>query len=285
MAGLWIAAVTAGCGGEEFPSVELALAAERSGSGRPVASAPDRLAPRPVARRPQAIAVTPDGLKAYVASERDLRVTVLDAVSHRILKEVTLGPARGRTEIPVVVAVDPEGRHLFHVDPLRRTIAVLETSSDTHVASIPVPGGSRDIAFDFSGGSRRVFVTNQRENAVLVFLEAPAGVFSAQAAFSLAGRGPDPIAVIPGGQLLVGHRHSSADEFRRKAMDQDNLNMEIRKFLKKVGITSQREIEIAVKGALDAGKLSGGETLKANMRLQIGEVDLDLTIEGDIGLS
>ena len=225
MAGLWIAAVTAGCGGEESPSVELALAAERSGSGRPVASAPDRLAPRPVARRPQAIAVTPDGLKAYVASERDLRVTVLDAVSHRILKEVTLGPARGRPELPVVVAVDPEGRHLFHVDPLRRTIAVLETSSDTHVASIPVPEGSRDIAFDFSGGSRRVFVTNQRDNAVLVFLEAPAGVFSAQPAFSLAGRGPDPIAVVPGGQLLVGHRHSHELEVVDTSLPPDNATV------------------------------------------------------------
>jgi ribosomal protein L1 len=68
-------------------------------------------------------------------------------------------------------------------------------------------------------------------------------------------------------------------------MDQDHLNMEIRKFLKKVGITSQREIETAVKDALDRGKLSGGETLNARMRLQIDEVDLDLTIEGDIGLA
>ncbi len=67
-------------------------------------------------------------------------------------------------------------------------------------------------------------------------------------------------------------------------MDEDHLNMEIRKFLKKVGVTSQREIEKAVKGALDAEKLSGRETLNAYMRLQIDEIDLDLMIEGDIGL-
>ncbi len=67
-------------------------------------------------------------------------------------------------------------------------------------------------------------------------------------------------------------------------MDEDHLNMEIRKFLKKVGVTSQREIEKAVKGALDAEKLSGRETLNAHMRLQIHEIDLDLMIEGDIGL-
>jgi ribosomal protein L1 len=68
-------------------------------------------------------------------------------------------------------------------------------------------------------------------------------------------------------------------------MDEDHLNMEIRKFLKKVGVTSQREIEKAVKGALDAEKLSGRETLNAYMRLQIDEIDLDLMIEGDIGLA
>lgn len=68
-------------------------------------------------------------------------------------------------------------------------------------------------------------------------------------------------------------------------MDEDHLNMEIRKFLKKVGVTSQREIEKTVKGALDTKKLSGRETLNARMRLQIDEIDLDLTIEGDIGLA
>ncbi len=68
-------------------------------------------------------------------------------------------------------------------------------------------------------------------------------------------------------------------------MDEDHLNMEIRKFLKKVGVTSQREIEKTVKGALDTEKLSGRETLNARMRLQIDEIDLDLTIEGDIGLA
>ncbi len=68
-------------------------------------------------------------------------------------------------------------------------------------------------------------------------------------------------------------------------MDEDHFNMEIRKFLKKVGVTSQREIEKAVKGALDTEKLSGSEILIARMRLQIDEIDLDLMIEGDIGLA
>ena len=68
-------------------------------------------------------------------------------------------------------------------------------------------------------------------------------------------------------------------------MDENHLNMEIRKFLKKVDVTSQREIEKAVKSALDKGQLSSSETLKAHMQLKIDEVDLELKIEGDIGLA
>ena len=68
-------------------------------------------------------------------------------------------------------------------------------------------------------------------------------------------------------------------------MDEDRLNIDIRKFLKKVGITSQREIEKAVRNALDSGKLAGTETLNARVRLEVDGLDLDLTVDGEIGLS
>ncbi len=68
-------------------------------------------------------------------------------------------------------------------------------------------------------------------------------------------------------------------------MDEERLNIDIRKFLKKVGITSQREIEKAVRRAVDSGKLAGTETLAARVRLEVDGLDLDLTIDGDIGLS
>ena len=47
-------------------------------------------------------------------------------------------------------------------------------------------------------------------------------------------------------------------------MNEDSLNTSVRKFLKEVGVTSQREIEKAVRGALDAGRLKGTETLAVN---------------------
>ncbi len=67
-------------------------------------------------------------------------------------------------------------------------------------------------------------------------------------------------------------------------MDEERLNIDIRKFLKKVGITSQREIEKAVRSAVDSGKLAGTETLNARVRLEVDGLDLDLTVDGDIGL-
>ncbi len=67
-------------------------------------------------------------------------------------------------------------------------------------------------------------------------------------------------------------------------MDEERLNIDIRKFLKKVGITSQREIEKAVRSAVDSGRLAGTETLSARVRLEVDGLDLDLTVDGDIGL-
>lgn len=67
-------------------------------------------------------------------------------------------------------------------------------------------------------------------------------------------------------------------------MDEDVFNMSIRKFLKKVGVTSQREIETAVRDAVASGKISGDEALKAKVTLSIDKVDLAVTIDGDVAL-
>ena len=48
-------------------------------------------------------------------------------------------------------------------------------------------------------------------------------------------------------------------------MNEDALNVSVRKFLKKVGITSQREIEQAVRAAVSGGQLKGNEALPAKV--------------------
>lgn len=67
-------------------------------------------------------------------------------------------------------------------------------------------------------------------------------------------------------------------------MNEDVFNMSIRKFLKKVGVTSQREIEHAVQEALANGKIASDATLKARVVLTVDGVDLSATIESEIEL-
>ena len=65
-------------------------------------------------------------------------------------------------------------------------------------------------------------------------------------------------------------------------MDDELLNIQVRKFLKKVGIQSQREIEQAVKDFIRKGSLSGTEKLNASMLLEVPEIGLKVSIEGKI---
>ena len=67
-------------------------------------------------------------------------------------------------------------------------------------------------------------------------------------------------------------------------MNDDVLNMSLRKFLKKVGVTGQREIENAIKDALASARLKGDEKLAAEVRLTIPAAGLDVVIDGEIEL-
>ena len=67
-------------------------------------------------------------------------------------------------------------------------------------------------------------------------------------------------------------------------MNQDAFNMSIRKFLKHVGVHSQREIEAAVQKGLASGKLKGTETLPVKMTLTLGGVEHTVTFDDKITL-
>lgn len=67
-------------------------------------------------------------------------------------------------------------------------------------------------------------------------------------------------------------------------MNEDVFNGSLRRFLKKVGISSQREIEKAVRDAVAGGRLKGSEKLPAKMVLTIGGVSLAHEITDEIEL-
>jgi hypothetical protein len=84
--------------------------------------------------------------------------------------------------------------------------------------------------------------------------------------------------------MIAGRPKGRVHPFSGAAMREDVLNTSLRKFLKTVGVTSQREIEQAIRAAVASGKIKGNEALKAKMVLTIGEVGLDHTIESHIEL-
>ena len=67
-------------------------------------------------------------------------------------------------------------------------------------------------------------------------------------------------------------------------MDEDRFNMSVRKFLKVVGVTSQREIEAAVREAVNNGRLRGDEKLRAKVTLTIEAVGMRHELEDEIAL-
>jgi hypothetical protein len=67
-------------------------------------------------------------------------------------------------------------------------------------------------------------------------------------------------------------------------MNEDAFNASIRQFLKRVGVTSQREIEKSVRAAVSEGRMKGDEKLPAKVVFTLGGTNLSLQIDGEIEL-
>jgi len=67
-------------------------------------------------------------------------------------------------------------------------------------------------------------------------------------------------------------------------VDEDAFNTSIRKFLKSLGVTAQREIEKTVRQALTEHRLKGDETLPAKATVSIGQLNFTFEIDGQIEL-
>jgi len=67
-------------------------------------------------------------------------------------------------------------------------------------------------------------------------------------------------------------------------MDEETFNLSIRKFLKMVGISSQREIERAVAGAIASGAIAGTEAFPATVTLEVAGLKVRATFDGEIRL-
>jgi uncharacterized protein DUF6494 len=68
-------------------------------------------------------------------------------------------------------------------------------------------------------------------------------------------------------------------------VDEEVFNMSVRKFLKKLGVTAQREIELAVREQLEGGDLQGDETLDATATVTVAGLSRDVIVTGQISLA
>ncbi|AFJ01187.1 hypothetical protein Q7C_2 [Methylophaga frappieri] len=67
-------------------------------------------------------------------------------------------------------------------------------------------------------------------------------------------------------------------------MNSETLSLEIRQFLKKVGITSHREIEQSIQAALESGQITDNATLSIKMHLTIPELDMHHHVNSQLHL-
>jgi hypothetical protein len=67
-------------------------------------------------------------------------------------------------------------------------------------------------------------------------------------------------------------------------VDEEVFNMSVRRFLKNLGVTAQREIELAVREQLEAGELQGHETLNATATIAVPGLARDVVVTGKIAL-
>jgi len=70
-----------------------------------------------------------------------------------------------------------------------------------------------------------------------------------------------------------------------RSVDEEAFNMSVRKFLKKLGVTAQREIEQAVREQLEAGALQGDERLDARATITVHGLGQDVVVTGTIALT
>jgi hypothetical protein len=68
-------------------------------------------------------------------------------------------------------------------------------------------------------------------------------------------------------------------------VDEEVFNMSVRKFLKTLGVTAQREIELGVRERLESGELQGDETLDATATVTVTGLSREVVVTGTISLA
>ena len=113
--------------------------------------------------------------------------------------------------------------------------------------------------------------------------DQPRAIVVAPTFLNLRGAGASRSTCKPAGREM-GHKALAVSRNMEAMMNEDVFNVSIRKFLKTLGVSAQREIEKAVRQALAEGKLKGNERLQAMAVVTLGGIGLSHEIKGEIEL-
>jgi Family of unknown function (DUF6494) len=86
-------------------------------------------------------------------------------------------------------------------------------------------------------------------------------------------------------RMNAGDAPAVAKHAKEAKLDEGTFNLSVRRFLKKLGVTAQREIELAVREQLKAGKLRGDERLEATATVTVDGLPREVLVTGTITLS
>jgi YVTN family beta-propeller protein len=157
------------------------------------------LAHIPVPTSPTGIAVNPAGTKAFVASQSDV-ISVIDLATNTVTAVIPVLPVGGGEKRPIMVAVNPAGTRAYVTNGIASTVSVVDTSSNSIVATIPVGGFLRGVAVTPSGS--RVYVASS--NGFIVAIDATSNMVTGSIP---AGSEPAVIAIgpatLPGAPTLM----------------------------------------------------------------------------------
>ncbi len=147
-----------------------------------------------VGNQPNAIAVTSDGLHAYVANGNFYglggTVSVVDTATNTV-EAATLAVG----SLPEAIAVTPDGKHVYVVNFGSNNVSVIATATNTVVATVGVGSLPRGVAVSPDG--KHAYVTNDNSNNISVIDTATDTV---EAAALAVGANPVGIAVTPDGK-------------------------------------------------------------------------------------
>ncbi len=163
-------------------------------------------------RAPVSLVASLDGAKLYVAFEEEGALAVVASASGALLREIPLGPRSADVPFGALeLVLAPEGDRLFAINPADGIVTVIDVATDAVVGRLFAAPSARGAALTGSAGARRLWVVQDRDDALVEFAETPFG-WSFAAVHALAGRGASAIEALADGRLLVAHRVSRSLE-------------------------------------------------------------------------